>query len=119
MKKEKGLQKGPVIRAIELELFAPGIPAPVLRGTVSALDHLRGSTSHAVSGVLRNQQGDELDFSGQLDGVVFAGKEKPLGRPSKDMRNVAVYMAFEWFQAIRKNSKNAEARARSDTLDYS
>lgn len=118
MNKENRLQKVPVVRTMGLELFAPGIREPVLRGTVYATDLLRGSSIHAVSGVLHSQQGAELDFVGQLGGVTFVGKKRPLGRPPKDARNMAVYMAFKWFQAGQKPHKTAETSARRDLLDY-
>jgi hypothetical protein len=119
MKKNSRQKEGPMIREIKCDLFTPGVLAPVLSGPLFALDHLMGGKSHAVSGALRDQKGNEFDFVGELNGVAFVGREKPLGRPSKDMRNVAAYMAFEWFQVGKKSLPQAAAtQARNDLLDY-
>jgi len=103
----------PVMREMNLEVYAPHTQAAVLRGPLFALDHLRGSSSHAVSGVLKNQQGIECEVNGTLRGVTFGDKKNPVGRPPKDMRDIAVFMAFQWFAAGRD-----EAKARSDLLNY-
>ena len=118
MLKNSLLKAGPVIRKFGCDLFAPGGLTPVLHGSLFALDHLRGDKKHAVSGVLRDQQGNQFDCTGTVNGLTFAIKEKPLGRPSKDMRNVAVYMAFECFVAELGPHAKAARLAREKLLAY-
>lgn len=87
-----------------------------LCGTLFAVDRQISATVHAVYGDLHAPGGKVLSVAGSLSGLSFISKPKRTGRPPKEMRNAAAYMAFQWFmvQTVERN----EAAARKRVLEH-
>ena len=100
--------KKPIQRAIEV-LIRHRITGQELTGTVYANDFSDAETVHHLEGHLADAQGGAVKFVGQLSGVQFVPVETR-GAPKKVDRDVALFLAYQWFLGNAKRETEAKAR---------
>lgn len=85
----------PIQQAIQVVIGSPQT-GRVLKGILYANDFGDGATSHYLEGYLSDPQGLRGKVSGHLSGIQFVPR-KTRGAPKKTGRNVALFLAYQWF----------------------
>lgn len=108
--------KKPVQRAIEI-LIQNTESGDSVKGIFYANDFGDGATEHALDGHFTDARGKTRRFFGRLSGVQFVPVETR-GAPKKVARDVALFLAYEWFRgnAERDGETKAGSVARKDVL---
>ena len=104
MKKPTRRTIGLTLRLSELNL--------ALSGSVYVNDYGDGATKHAIDGRLTDQKGVVYALSANLSGVKVLPIERR-GRPRNLGRDIALWMAFRWFQCLPRS----ESVARKNVID--
>lgn len=89
-----------------------------MSGTLYANDFGDGATKHLLDGHLTDLYGATSRFSGHLSGVQFMPRETR-GAPIKIARDVALFLAYQWFLGIAKSGAKAkpESEAQQDVME--
>lgn len=118
-KKKPGGTPDFLLRKFDFEMFDQAGNRR-LYGPVTVVDRRIGATIHTVFGDVRDPAGQAFSLTGTICGARFVCTPKKTGRPSKDLRNVAAYMSFLWFQVRHADLKSdpRKARARECVLEH-
>lgn len=88
-------RSNPIQRAIQVVIASPERGREVM-GILYANDFGDGATRHSVEGYLTGPQGVQWKASGHLSGIQFEPMPSK-GAPKKIGRNVALFLAYQWF----------------------
>ena len=109
--------KKPIQRSIEI-LIQPRGSGDGLKGMFYTNDFGDGAAEHPLDGHLTDSQGVTRRFFGRLSGVQFVPVETR-GAPEKVARDVALYLAYQWFfgNALRDGKPWPKRIAKQGVLD--
>lgn len=109
--------KKPIQRAIDV-LIKSSVSDDALQGVFYTNDFRDGATEHLLDGHLTDSQGATRRFSGRLSGMQFVPVETR-GAPAKVARDVALFLAYQWFLGIaeRVAPARAESAARQGVME--
>lgn len=109
--------KKPIQRAIEILIRHRG-SGNALKGMFYTNDFGDGALEHSLEGHLTDSRGETRRFSGRLSGVQFVPVETR-GAPRRTSRDVALFLAYQWFlgNAKREVEAKAEKAAREGVLE--